>query len=455
MKKDFDLITFLFWVGIVFYLDPGGFVSSSNEGNIDQTNSSVFDLGIIAFSIGCLILKYNSKENALIKEKFIQWYSIIIIIWAVYYFLWYYGLNSSVIVSPVKMIMRNKRMIGQILLVFPIAYFASINLVQFIKILIWTTIVIMIMYLLTVFFNIPLVDLVLYQRGFQFDLTRYYMKGFGLMFLSLPIAISMLTFGFKRDNLILIAGILIIVLIIIMISRRDMVGIIEYILIIAFFVNYIRRKKPFQFILQFINIKSLAYLTLVVLLGFLYPNFYLVAKDIAENTFRTAILGETTKDRGEDVRMSLTAQYGIVNAIKENFFLGTGYDPSWSTGDGGVKGFEGSDYIFLAAFGMYGLVGLLIFLPFYLITAKLIFRFLKLLRSNLNLININKEIFMYPVIIGLATSAEFVKNIIEYPNWFYPIGAISSSPKYFIYFGLLVGSYRLIQKHILSYKLNT
>jgi hypothetical protein len=280
------------------------------------------------------------------------------------------------------------------------------------------------------------------------------MRGYGLIFLSLPLMISYLIMRYKGEIAIVYAGIMVVVLIFIMISRRDMAGVIEWTLIISFFVNYIYNKKPMQFIWRFINLKSIIYgIIILTAIWFIFPNFYSTTQTLFENTFRTAILGEESNVGNEDVRMSLTGQYGIVNAILDNFFLGTGYNKDWASGDGGVSGFEGSDYIFLASFGMYGLVGLLIFLPFYIIAIKIIISFLKLVKSNIELIWVNKKTFMYPILIGFATSAEFIKNIIEYPNWFFPIGSVDTSPKYFIYFALLLGSYRFLKKYITVYKL--
>jgi hypothetical protein len=145
MKKDFDLITFLFWVGIVFFLDPGGFVASGAASEVDATRSILFKFGILGFSYACFFIKFQKNEYRFINDKFLQWYGIVILIWAIYYFLWYYGLNNPSKVSPIKMILRNQRMVNQILLVFPITYFASINLQDFTKILTWTTIIIMVL----------------------------------------------------------------------------------------------------------------------------------------------------------------------------------------------------------------------------------------------------------------------------------------------------------------------
>jgi len=184
------------------------------------------------------------------------------------------------------------------------------------------------------------------------------------------------------------------------------------------------------------------------------PKMIPATQTILEKTYYSVILGENTSAKSDASRMSLTTNIAILNTIKDNFWGGTGYDENWFKGDGGKKQWEGSDYIFLASFAMYGVIGLLLFVPFYFLTVKIIISFLKLMRENLELIYEYKNIFMFPVIIGLATAAEFIKNIIEYPNWFYPIGALTPSAKYFIYFGLLLGSYYFLQKKIYIIKMD-
>ena len=124
------------------------------------------------------------------------------------------------------------------------------------------------------------------------------------------------------------------------------------------------------------------------------------------------------------------------------------------TGDGGDNKWEGSDYIFLAAFAMYGIVGLLFFLPFYFIAFKCTKILLKMMRSNYDIFLNYKIEFWIPMIVGIAASAEIIKNVIEYPNWFYPIGAISNSSKYFIFFALLIGVLNNIEMKIKKLKVD-
>ena len=109
---------------------------------------------------------------------------------------------------------------------------------------------------------------------------------------------------------------------------------------------------------------------------------------------------------------------------------------------------EGSDYLFLSSFAMYGLIGLLILLQFYFLIIKIITALIKEIKLHRTLIYNNKNNFALPVIIGIAVSADYIKHFFEYPNWF---GVLLTSYN-FILFGLLLWSYCTIKIRIMSYQ---
>ncbi len=258
---------------------------------------------------------------------------------------------------------------------------------------------------------------------------------------------------FKKNYYVLVSAVFVILYILLTVVRRNIIGILEYTIIIAFITNYIYGRNPFLSVKRYVNFKTVTVAFLMfVAISFYSPKFLKSVENLLENTYKTAIMGGEYGG-SEDVRMSLTENVAIVGAIMNNFFGGTGYHPDWLEGEGGDRGWEGSDYIFLSAFAMYGIIGLLIFLPFYIISFMIIFEFLRFIRSNLEIIHEYQKIFIYPVIVGIGSSAEFIKNLIEYPNWFHAIGAIKNSPMYLFYFGLLLGSYYCVQKIVLIIKM--
>lgn len=441
MKKQLDATTIIFWITIVFYLDPGGYLAISIPGS--RYVIAKFFLTAIAWS--CYMLIKHRGGNKSIDTSFIKRITYILLVWYAYYFLWYYGLNNNSFPGFFRVIIRNSRMINQGLLVIPIVYFALRGLGGFTYMLKWSTVVIASFFILSVVFNINLIQFSSGNRGLGSEAIRYAMYGYGIITFVIPMTIAMLLFKFKTDRVLLFAGILTLIISILAIVRRELIGIVEAYIILFFLINYINRKSVFKFLSHVFSIRNILYITLFfIFVSAVFPNVVEVSRTIVVNTYYSIF-----EANGADAaRLSLKAKTGIITAIEENLFLGTGFDADWMTADGGVNEWEGSDYIFLSAFAMYGLVGLLVFLPFYILTIKIIIRLLKLLRNELQIIRKYSHIFFYPVIIGLASASEFIRNIIEYPNWFFPIGATLYSPKYFIYFGLLLGSYYSLKWNI-------
>ena len=148
--------------------------------------------------------------------------------------------------------------------------------------------------------------------------------------------------------------------------------------------------------------------------------------------------------------MSLTKKVSMVSTIKDNLLFGTGYDQRWFTNVKSDKTdkWEGSDYIFLGAFGQFGIIGLLLFSPFYIFSLRVIRSGMQLIKVNKDLIYQNSNMFYFSIITFIACSSEIIKNLIEYPNWFAPISASSSGYLFFIILGLLLGSYMSINNNL-------
>lgn len=441
MKRKSDVATYIFWIMIIFFMDPGGFIVE----NLSYVGQSLISFALTGIAFLAFGFKYHKNELIIVDLSFVKNYLIILIIWYLYYFIWYYGINNNTYPGFLRSFAQNPRVINRGILVLPIAYFGSINFTQFVKVFSWTTIFILTGFIVSVITKISIVPYWLADRA---GTTRYLMYGYGFFHLVIPMTLSLIFMKYPRDKRLISGFILVVILTLLSIMRRDMIGIIESIVIISFFTNYIHRRKPFRFLSRFINMKNISVAAILILaLIYFSPKFVKTSEEIIGSTYNSIVLGQS-ESGGKDVRMSITAQAGIVGAILDNFWGGTGFNKDWFHGDGGKRGWEGADYIFLATFAMYGLVGLLLFLPFYFLVFRLIFRFLRILRENLDLIYEYKNIFVFPVIVGMAAAAEFVKNVLEYPNWFFPIGALPSSSKYFIYFGLLLGSYYFLQKKI-------
>ncbi len=440
MKEKSSFSISIFWIIIVFYLDPGGYMYSYLSPTVNTILSFAFL--IVAYLIFNFYYR-NSKVHVL-NLQYVNSYIVFIALWMVYFFAVYYGYNNNEGYPGIpNMILRNPGMFFKSLIVIPIVYFSMFSLNSFLRILIWSSIVIGLLFIVTIVTGLPLMKTWNADRNIG-SAKRNFMYSYGIINFMIPLTICAAFLKFKISKKMLLAGAVALAIIIITLWRRDMVGVIEYIVILSFMVNFIQKKFVLNSISKYLNFRN------IIITSFLLIILSVFASNILETTSKLALgtLGsigiiEYNEKGGntDKARMSLISQVGIVNAIKENFLTGTGYDKNWMTGDGGDKKWEGSDYIFLSAFAMYGIIGLIIFIPYYIISFKIIRKLLLLIRSNNKIIYKHIEYVGIPIVVGIAASAELVKNMIEYPNWFAPVGAIDYSSKYFIFFGLLLGSY--------------
>jgi hypothetical protein len=245
-------------------------------------------------------------------------------------------------------------------------------------------------------------------------------------------------------KIILLAFVLVIGVILVTIYRRDMVSVLEYIFIISLVANYIQRRYIVQSFTKYINIRNVILSILIILFVSVYlPKVSNYSQDLISGTLGSVGLIDSDKviNSSDKNRMSFTENEALISTLQEYFYDGTGFDRDWFTGDGGKNKWEGSDYIFLSSLAMYGLFGILLFLPFYIISIKTIRKLLLLIKNNrIHFLTLESKMAL-TVIVSIASASEIIKNILEYPNWFYPIGAIRDSGKYFIFFALLVGCY--------------
>lgn len=435
MHKTEDISSYFFWFFIVFYLDPGGILIARIENSILRT--VVFT---VLYGIAFVIFLYKKRHGVFdnLKIPIIKPYIIIMLFWNLYYYIVYLWINNSQFEGFAKILTSHLDMILKTIIVIPIIYFATYSLKPFMKILVYSTILIGLAFILSVFTGVEIINTASAKRGLG-NLHRYFMDGYGLIYFLIPITISFLLLRKIQMNVFL-AGIIAVVIIFLTVMRREMVGIVESLTIISLLITYMYKSRLYKAIVKVINFKSMSIAIIAIVMLYVFsPKVIDSVVLLGENILNELGIGNSQ----ENVRMQLnsSSKMGIMNSIRNNIYFGTGYISDWYTGAGGKNQLEGSDYVFLACIGMYGVVGLLIFLPFYFYILSVIRTVMKFVRNNINIIYNLKCSFWLPLVVILSAATEFLKNIIEYPNWFFPIGAITSSAKFFIFLGLLIGAY--------------
>ncbi|MDG1901174.1 MAG: hypothetical protein P8I80_02990 [Bacteroidales bacterium] len=445
-RKKTSQYTIIFWLIIVFFIDPGGFLDIYFGSQFERLITAY---GFVIIAYWCYFQNRKIHYVPIFEVHFLRKYIFVIIIWYSYYILWHYMINNNYYSGFLSVFFQNARMFSQGLIVIPLVYFSIISLNYFIKLTTKVTIIVLLLLFISIASPFSIIKFVSFDRGFV-ESARYFMYGNGLIYFSLTLTICMIALNYFKSKAILLSGLLVIIYILLTLTRRSLIGIFEHIVILSVLISFINHQFVFSRLKTFITTRYLVFYAIVLgLMIIISENILYTLQTFMVETYNSINLTESNT-ANSDVRMSLTKNVAIIRAIEDNFWGGTGFDPAWGTGDGGGKGYEGSDYIFMANFAQYGIIGLIIFLPFYILVISIIRNGLVNIKRNINMINNNKLEFFPYILVFLAASSEFIKNMIEYPNWYYPIGFLGGTQQYYIYFGLLLGSSVAIKHKIIS-----
>ena len=131
-----------------------------------------------------------------------------------------------------------------------------------------------------------------------------------------------------------------------------------------------------------------------------------------------------------DERLALLEEK-MVEEFTKHPLLGTGFNNLWRTSEGERYGYEASDYPFQSALAMSGILGLLFYLPVYIILIRALLRDLKTFRA---LRASQRNIDQISVIL-LGLMIYFIHTLILYMNWFSPVSNAESVSVFYILLG--------------------
>lgn len=438
MNEQKKLIDYLFWTIIVLYLDPGGYIQEIVSIRIYKT--VLLPLTWIFF----LFASDFQGFRLMARDKIIRQISILLLLWYLIYFLGVFVFlqDSYNDMSFLTRIVKTRNNFLAWTMIVPIYYFVVYRgIAVFIRVFTITTIYVGIAMMVSVVFGLEAVNFISGSRGYV-ETDRFLLKGFGILELGLYliVGLTVLPREFFRENRlwILLTSVSTYFIYISSLTRRYMIYIVLAWLIGHFISKYIFRKG-------FLNMKIIV-VSLAILLGsFIAVSDYTNA---IVRSFETFTFDQKESYGTTAVRLSLFQYKPILDKIDEKPFFGTGYINEWYSNteeaiDTNYQ-LEGGDFVFLASIGMFGFVGVLLFLPFYLKIGKTIFNSFKFLKQNVSQVYENATEFQPYLLIFFATSIFFIRHLFTYPNWFSFIGPNGVFEKYYFLIGLLLGcSYKI------------
>lgn len=430
------IIDHIFWITFLFFTNPGGILSALGEDSSDG-GVNVTDF-LMLILLGCYAV-LSFKSNKINDHSFYG--ALKFVIAFLIYYLVVFGFfvpllkgNPNYLAFTAFIKMRHG-VINVILLLIVYEFFLR-SYELFFKYFLFLSIIVMIMFLITTLGSFELLPIRTMNRSFV-DTQRLLMENYGLMPLLIPLGAVLLIFKFdvKYKKAIILAFVLMFIVWLLSLIRRNIFGTFIYVFLALMLNNYIQHKA-------LISLKKVAVILLygVLLVGLIQLTFpkYLEAGVVAgKETINVIKYGETTGGT-KDTRLGFGKEF-MQDLIVSNYVFGTGFDNRWRTSEGDKAGYEASDYPLLSAIAMSGIVGLLIFLPIYIVLIKTLHFDLKYLRKN----KMDKK--SLELLFLILFILYFIFDLLQYMNWFLPLSLFSHSghKSWFVFLAMYFASRRL------------
>jgi hypothetical protein len=418
----------IFWISLSLYFDPGGILYNNVKDLFGINPSDVFFASILfsAFiKFGTILPRIGFFKEFRI---FFKWFILFFLI----SFILFYGIIAPLkhgYFNPSYYLIKNRTAFYSIILLYlSFQFFIDDTKNFFLKAIIWTAIIILPLFIFSVISGIHIIPVYTMDRYSDSGIIRTGMSSYGMMYYVIPL-LTILIFlrwnymqkipGISR-NQIYFTGILMIIILLITLTRRDIISLLAGFLISWMIVNW-QKGRVFKISALY---KLVIPLGVVILLLYAFLPKYIgwlgiVFKD-------TGGLLVTGKDINGNVDYRMTGGEGLILAkeyIIQYPVFGMGYYPYSfqdvvSFADEGNKvAIAMNDSAEVSVIGTtlrMGLIGILFFLRLYYLQIKFGLKNFKLFKSHYRLIY--AEAFNFYFVFLMLASVWALKFTFEYLN---------------------------------------
>jgi hypothetical protein len=303
-----------------------------------------------------------------------------------------------------------------------------------------SSILILVIYLQSIITGYEILPNIVEPRGF-IDVDRNLMVNYGLMPFLIPVGISFIVFRINtRFRYYILLGLaLMFASWLVSLTRRQIIGTVMYLIIALILSNYFSKGSLRKIFLLAVRIVVILAVLLMVF-RITFPVYLKAGGDAIAEAWHVLKYGETSKGQ-IDERLKLSRPF-IVEKFRESPYLGTGFDNRWKNEEGDLEGYEASDYPFLGAMAMVGILGILTFLPIYIFIIKILRKDILLLRK----LAVEKTTFHLFIYAGILF---FIFDLMKYTDYFSPVSLSGANQfPWYAYLGLYLGARRLYFKKL-------
>lgn len=443
-RLNYTLISYIFWSLLIIYTNPGGIIEAFNVSDI----WGKVDMKDLLFALMSICFLFIPKSNNILDIEYRK-ILIFLVLFMLYYLIFHVIivplLNGISSYSVINSIIKSRHNIYYLLFFIYIYEFFKQRVDIFIKIYAYSSVTIIILFILQLPFNIKILPVYLLDRSF-IEIKRNIMMSEGILLLLIPMGVIIIVYNLKiyYRGIIVLGFTLLPLYYIISLRRMELISIVIYLLIAI--ISNILITKEYKLLLTR-GIKTIALLMIIISLShFIFPQYTEAAGSSLIESYNVIRYGKTSNGE-KDERLQLSKPFIVSQFLKHPIF-GTGFDNRWKNSSGQKQGYESSDYPLLTGFARYGLVGIVIFTPIYFVIFKILKKDIKHFQRNTMLKPNLSYLFM------LTFMLYFMYHFLQYFNWYC---AVSSNVFYYWYIFLafyLAARYRYyLQNTILMKKL--
>ena len=423
-KQQYKLVDIIFWTALILFTNPGGIQQTLGIFEIiDRINLN--DVLFLALLFCFLFIKgYKRSEH---KDTILL--NISILIFLIYYFVVFGFITPQLRETNVDVVFNLYKLrfalYSSMIFYFSFSFFKR-GWSLFLTLFLISSIVILLLFLQSFVSGFEILPYTVFSRGF-IDQDRYILLDYGVMPFLTPLGAAVLIFKYKKKNskLIILGLILINLVWLISLTRRHIMGFVITFIIGLLIFSYINRSK----ITQYFRVALFSFF-MIVIVGLIFPTYVRSGYVLVKSTINVIKTGSNITGL-RDERLALFGREKMVEEFTKHPLLGTGFNNLWRTSEGERYGYEASDYPFQSALAMSGILGLLFYLPVYIILIRALLRDLKTFRA---LRASQRNIDQISVIL-LGLMIYFIHTLILYMNWFSPVSNAESVSVFYILLG--------------------
>ena len=393
-KVKFIIFCFL----VYFMLDPGGFLTAYFSKGV-LMGVSFIDIITVIIVILTFLDKNSARlffKNRMAKNIFLSLLVFIIyriIIWGIIAS----GYSYQDFLRLV--IVRERVSLYSFLLLIPFyMFFIKNGFKMFYNIIIFSSIIIVALYFITIIFGINIIPVVAYKRELGSEVNRYLLWGYGLIFFLIPssILIYLNKIKIKYKNINYTGATLALLLIFISLTKNLYIEVFGYFIAISFLSRLLLKYKISKTILMV----SILSIVIIITTNIIFYEYIALAEKQVNNIFSLATTGIDTEG---NMNRNWATPY-IMAEIKENLFIGTGHGYMKFQNYDSIQAFDATDYPFLTHIMQYGVIGISIYLFYYYFLLKIIIRIIRQFKNlprKTILDNFKYELIVSISVIGL------------------------------------------------------